>query len=58
MNEPHNIERKRLNIKKYVLYYSIYIMYKTGNNQCKLLRIKIVVTLGAAGNDRNASLGH
>lgn len=38
MNEPHDIERKRLNIKKYVLYYSIYTMYKNRQQPMQALK--------------------
>lgn len=38
MNEPHNIERKRLNVKKYILYYSIYIMYKNRQQPMQALK--------------------
>ena len=42
-------------IKKNILYYSMYIMY---NNQSVILETKVVVNIGAAGNERNASLCH
>ena len=38
MDESHNIERKRLNVKKYILYYSIYIMYKNRQQPMQALK--------------------